>query len=631
MLVNYQDKTSIQEDPNVIVENGPLTYSDVNVSLSLAVYDVCLALTVAAQQQLSDPCRQQEAEGRGCSPGEECRLVQTACDTLPCPPKPQCIPTSPVLTNPCIAALCLQGHYCENREVSCEEPPCRREAVCVQIDKDGSCPSTEGVVGTCVERCSTDSSCPGSQKCCSNGCGHTCQNPVLLDPCQNKTCGLNQVCRVQEVVCFRAPCPREAICEDAILANPCIAARCAKGYHCENREVSCEEPPCRREAVCVQIDKDGSCPSTEGVVGTCVERCSTDSSCPGSQKCCSNGCGHTCQNPVLLDPCQNKTCGLNQVCRVQEVVCFRAPCPREAICEDAILANPCIAARCSAGYHCENREVSCEEPPCRREAVCVRDTTLTGKSGECPRVTGAGICITECETDFDCNGNRKCCSNGCGSVCTIPTAAVATVPTPPSDPCARIRCARGLKCHVQQVQCFRAPCDPIVTCVGDTTLRGKSGECPRVNGVGICITECETDFDCNGNRKCCSNGCGSVCTIPTAAVATVPTPPSDPCATIRCARGLKCQVQQVQCFRAPCDPIVTCVGPVPTTPVPVATTTRPGRCPRSFPMMWLFCDVFLQHCNTDSHCPSGTKCCFASGCRRRACLHPELYRDIGGW
>jgi WAP-type (Whey Acidic Protein) 'four-disulfide core' len=43
--------------------------------------------------------------------------------------------------------------------------------------------------------------------------------------------------------------------------------------------------------------KPGFCPPPTGA-GICVELCESDDSCPGAQKCCSNGCGHTCQNPI---------------------------------------------------------------------------------------------------------------------------------------------------------------------------------------------------------------------------------------------------------------------------------------------------------------------------------------------
>ncbi|XP_026217181.1 anosmin-1a isoform X2 [Anabas testudineus] len=46
--------------------------------------------------------------------------------------------------------------------------------------------------------------------------------------------------------------------------------------------------------------KQGSCPPPErakGFAAACVESCDHDGECPAQKKCCSNGCGHTCQSP----------------------------------------------------------------------------------------------------------------------------------------------------------------------------------------------------------------------------------------------------------------------------------------------------------------------------------------------
>ena len=41
--------------------------------------------------------------------------------------------------------------------------------------------------------------------------------------------------------------------------------------------------------------RPGTCPAAvDGVVGTCAEECAHDMECGLGQKCCSNGCGHTC-------------------------------------------------------------------------------------------------------------------------------------------------------------------------------------------------------------------------------------------------------------------------------------------------------------------------------------------------
>ncbi|KAG8004700.1 Anosmin-1 [Nibea albiflora] len=49
--------------------------------------------------------------------------------------------------------------------------------------------------------------------------------------------------------------------------------------------------------------KQGGCPPPErasGFAAACVESCDRDGECPAQKKCCSNGCGHTCQAPKDL-------------------------------------------------------------------------------------------------------------------------------------------------------------------------------------------------------------------------------------------------------------------------------------------------------------------------------------------
>ena len=45
--------------------------------------------------------------------------------------------------------------------------------------------------------------------------------------------------------------------------------------------------------------KPGTCPMPVGV-GTCVQGCTSDANCAGNAKCCSNGCGTSCQEPISM-------------------------------------------------------------------------------------------------------------------------------------------------------------------------------------------------------------------------------------------------------------------------------------------------------------------------------------------
>ena len=41
----------------------------------------------------------------------------------------------------------------------------------------------------------------------------------------------------------------------------------------------------------------------------------------------------------------------------------------------------------------------------------------------------------------------------------------------------------------------------------------RPGMCPMIDGdvVGTCVDECQHDYHCSEESKCCSNGCGHVC------------------------------------------------------------------------------------------------------------------------
>lgn len=56
------------------------------------------------------------------------------------------------------------------------------------------------------------------------------------------------------------------------------------------------------------------------------------------------------------------------------------------------------------------------------------------KDGVCPRAAHFGACVVTCGADEDCDGSKKCCSNGCGAWCVEPsknqTAAFCLIPVP---------------------------------------------------------------------------------------------------------------------------------------------------------------------------------------------------------
>ncbi|DAA12529.1 TPA: Kallmann syndrome 1 protein [Bos taurus] len=73
--------------------------------------------------------------------------------------------------------------------------------------------------------------------------------------------------------------------------------------------------------------KQGDCPSPEkasGFAAACVESCDADDECSGVKKCCSNGCGHTCQVPKTLYKGEEQgRAGVKGPAASQRLVCAR--------------------------------------------------------------------------------------------------------------------------------------------------------------------------------------------------------------------------------------------------------------------------------------------------------------------
>eukprot|EP00063_Salmo_salar_P004172 XP_013979007.1 PREDICTED: anosmin-1-like [Salmo salar] len=104
-----------------------------------------------------------------------------------------CAPYHSLFVCLCACLQCLQPckELWETRR-DLSQKPCEKHHECVtsweflvslRSGKQGDCPPPQRAMGfaaACVESCSADKHCSASKKCCSNGCGHTCQAPANL-------------------------------------------------------------------------------------------------------------------------------------------------------------------------------------------------------------------------------------------------------------------------------------------------------------------------------------------------------------------------------------------------------------------------------------------------------------------
>lgn len=87
-------------------------------------------------------------------------------------------------------------------------------------------------------------------------------------------------------------------------------------------------------------------------------------------------------------------------------------------CPTCACRDPCEGIQCDESHECRTVEVSCEGEYCPPVPAC-----FPKKQGQCPfLVPPAGeddedACAYECRSDNHCVGSKKCCSNGCGTVC----------------------------------------------------------------------------------------------------------------------------------------------------------------------------------------------------------------------
>lgn len=210
---------------------------------------------------------------------------------------------------------------------------------------------------------------------------------------------------------------------------------------------------------------------------------------------------------------------------VREIFCGRGPTRLE----------------CPVGY-------SCNIHPTDAYAVCCGSLTASNKTGRCPETQAGevGICAFTCQQDGQCQGGQKCCPTACGGTsCTAPTS-ITCDPNP---------CGAEQSCVMIQPQCFTTPCNPIYKCT-DTP---RDGVCPKpqfswsdLYTRRACQKDCTKDSNCPGYKKCCKDysGCGTACQLPQ---------PSRTCANTECPGGTYCQMQQVQCVKAPCFDQPTCL------------------------------------------------------------------------
>ncbi|XP_078730460.1 uncharacterized protein LOC144945803 isoform X1 [Lampetra fluviatilis] len=251
-------------------------------------------------------------------------------------------------------------------------------------DRSGSCPKRRpGTVGTCVNLCEDDDSCPGKQKCCSNGCGRTCMEPVRPD--KPGACAFVNTSKIR-----------------------CLSHenKCADDQDCPDDRKCCDTTGCGKQCTRPVQRRPGFCPYVNAQLSKCayrpdLNRCQQDWQCPGKEKCCSSGCLMICRKPVKVGSCpvEDTYCIARKEDDEEEDCTDDTDCPGD---------KKCCSLAC--GIRCLDPE------PCS-----------VVKPGSCPIRDYSRIkCLRyqhDCSGDVDCPDNDKCCRVECGTGCVDPDIA----------------------------------------------------------------------------------------------------------------------------------------------------------------------------------------------------------------
>ncbi|XP_033104618.1 cysteine-rich motor neuron 1 protein-like isoform X7 [Anneissia japonica] len=227
---------------------------------------------------------------------------ENGCDMCVCKANPLCL---------AIRCMIFCEHGYELDDNGCDTCICK-------VPKDGLCPVSrqdDDIIGICSDMCESDYSCTGSMKCCSNGCGHVCMEPLTEEvhsgECPTTSPDLVGICT--ESCTNDGDCSTNEKCCSNGCGHTCMAV---KEEETASPPTKCSQLMCRMfcplgfkkdengctMCECLELNA-GSCPIvliSDAILGTCSDECSTDSDCGLFKKCCSNGCGHSCQYPIDL-------------------------------------------------------------------------------------------------------------------------------------------------------------------------------------------------------------------------------------------------------------------------------------------------------------------------------------------
>lgn len=262
-------------------------------------------------------------------------------------------------------------------------------------------------------------------------------------------------------------------CPKCQCKDPCNGVACSDNEQCQLVEVSCKDYYCPPVPACLPR-KTGQCPYLVPASNSfCDFECNSDLACNGTAKCCSNGCGTHCTEPLQLTSCQHQRA-------VAQHQAYESATPLGKIylpqCkEDGSFSE----LQCNPG----NQECWCVdfrgfELSSTRKPMIQKPSCTPPPKSNCPLYK----CTEDCEHGFEINGD------GCRTCKCI-------------EPCGKVICkGEGEVCRLVKVECVTLPCPPVPMCLPEKENPCQHGLPLMLNGEQA---SCGPDIDsCPTSHKC---------------------------------------------------------------------------------------------------------------------------------
>ncbi|XP_074036900.1 uncharacterized protein [Leptinotarsa decemlineata] len=265
-------------------------------------------------------------------------------------------------------------------------------------------------------------------------------------------------------------------CPQCQCRDPCNTIDCGDGEECQLVEVSCKDHYCPPVPACLP-KKVGQCPYLVPASTTsCDFECNSDMACNGTMRCCSNGCGTQCIEPLLLTACQHQRSLAQHQSHESGIPAGKVYMPKckEDGSYEPKQCNPgtgecwCVDFRgfeLSETRTKSSEDLSCDPPPI---------------SENCPLYK----CAEDCEHGFEID------EKGCRTCECL-------------DPCSKISCrGEGETCRLVTVECVNWPCPSVPMCLPKKENPCQSGE-PLKLGSTDEFVNCGPDYEnCPSSHKC---------------------------------------------------------------------------------------------------------------------------------